>query len=138
MSVVYNSYPIEEIEVMEAKALRVDLAETRVKELETNCAVKDAALQAALPYLWTHADMMPTVSARDCTMQVAKEVEKALANDGSAVADVIAAAKPLYEAFLSRHGCFPLDKTSPEQILWNAAMSNMKKAFDRLSGGGDG
>lgn len=48
--------------------------------LAARCAEKDAALQAALPYLWTHADMMPTISAHDCTMRVAKEVEKALAS----------------------------------------------------------
>ena len=49
-------------------------------QLKADCAAKDAALQAALPYLWTHADMMPTISAQDCTMQIAKEVEKALAS----------------------------------------------------------
>ena len=46
--------------------------------LAADCAVKDAALRRAWPYLLTHAAMMPTVSAHDCTMGIAGEIEKAL------------------------------------------------------------
>ena len=46
--------------------------------------------------------------------------------------ETIDALKTLYAAFLSRHGCFPLDRVNDETRLWNDAMSKanatLKKA----------
>jgi hypothetical protein len=84
----------------------------------------------ALPYLDTHAGMMPTTMARDCTMRVYKEIYDTLhSGNGSAIQDVIEAARELL-------GC--CDAVCHErQVVDPHAMRRTRQALDRL-GGGDG
>lgn len=37
--------------------------------------------------------------------------------------DLVLALADLTDAFLSRHGCFPLDEVTPEQRQWKSAMA---------------
>lgn len=52
----------------------------------------------------------------------------------AAAPDLLAALKGLDEAFVSRHGCFPLDEVTPEQRLWKVAMQNARAAIDKAEG----
>lgn len=38
------------------------------------------------------------------------------------------------KAFVSRHGCFPLDRTTPDQIFWNDAMTQARDAMLKARG----
>ncbi len=52
----------------------------------------------------------------------------------AAAPDLLAALQMMDRAFISRHGCFPLDRTNDAQCLWNDAMSATRAAIAKAEG----